>query len=110
MFRYKLVLYVLAIAFAGFAGAIKVQVFHLATLTDVYWTTSGDAVLMNLLGGIGTIFGPIVGALAMVSMQTYLAHFGSWVTVLHGLIFIVCVMVFREGIVGQLSKLTGWAL
>jgi branched-chain amino acid transport system permease protein len=110
VFRYKLVLYVLATAFAGFAGAIKVQVFQLATLTDVYWTTSGDAVLMNLLGGIGTIFGPIVGALAMVSMQTYLAHFGSWVTVLHGLIFIVCVMVFREGIVGRLSKLTGRAL
>jgi branched-chain amino acid transport system permease protein len=107
VFQYKLTLYVLATAIAGFAGSIKVLVIQLATLTDVYWTTSGDAVLMTLLGGIGTIFGPLAGALALQSMQTYLADFGSWVTVLHGLIFIVCVMTFREGIFGYLSKLIG---
>lgn len=105
VFRYKLMLYVLATALAGFAGAIKALSLQIATLTDVYYSTSGDAVMMTLLGGIGTIFGPIVGGLAYVAMQTYLAPLGSWVTVTQGLIFVFCVMFFREGIIGRLSRI-----
>jgi branched-chain amino acid transport system permease protein len=107
VFHYKLALYVLATALAGFAGAVKVLVFQIATLIDVHWTTSGDAVLMTLLGGIGSIFGPLAGALAMKATETYLAAFGSWVTVLQGLVFVFCVMAFRDGIVGRLARITG---
>jgi branched-chain amino acid transport system permease protein len=99
--RYKLVAFVLSSALAGLAGATKALVVQLASLTDVHWTMSGEVVLMTLLGGMGTIFGPVVGAFAIVSLQNYLAGFGQWVTVITGVIFVVCVLAFRRGIVGE---------
>ena len=102
--RYKLAVFVLSTALAGLAGATKAIVFQLASLTDVYWTMSGEVVLMTLLGGMGTVFGPIVGAAIIVAMQNYLATFGDWVTVIQGVIFVVSVLLFREGIIGVLSK------
>ena len=89
---------------AGMAGATKALVFQLASLTDVYWSMSGEVVLMTLLGGMGTIFGPFVGAAVIVTMQNYFASFGAWVTVLQGTIFVVSVLLFREGIIGVLSR------
>ncbi|TIT31587.1 MAG: branched-chain amino acid ABC transporter permease, partial [Mesorhizobium sp.] len=82
-------------------------VFQLASLTDVYWTMSGEVVLMTLLGGMGTVFGPIVGAAVIVTMQNYLATFGDWVTIAQGTIFVVAVLLFREGVVGILAKWIG---
>jgi branched-chain amino acid transport system permease protein len=105
VFRYKLLLFTLASALAGLAGSLKALVFQLVTLSDVHWSMSGVAVLMTLIGGIGTIFGPLVGAFVLVFIQTYLAGFGSWVLVTQGLIFMLCVTFFREGIVGRLSML-----
>ena len=102
--RYKLAVFVMSATLAGLAGATKAIVFQLASLTDVYWTMSGEVVLMTLLGGMGTIFGPIVGATVIVTMQNYLAGFGAWVTVTQGGIFVIAVLLFREGIVGVLSK------
>lgn len=102
--RYKLATFVLSATFAGLAGATKAIVFQLASLTDVYWTMSGEVVLMTLLGGMGTVFGPIVGAAIIVTMQNYLATFGAWVTVIQGVIFVISVVLFREGIVGVISK------
>jgi branched-chain amino acid transport system permease protein len=102
--RYKLAVFVLSAALAGLAGATKAVVFQLASLTDVYWTMSGEVVLMTLIGGVGTVFGPLVGAAIIVTMENYLATFGAWVTVIQGVIFVVAVMLFREGIVGVLSK------
>ncbi|CAN5531429.1 branched-chain amino acid ABC transporter permease [soil metagenome] len=103
--RYKLLAFVLSATLAGLAGATKAIVFRLATLTDVYWHTSGEVVLMTLLGGMGTIFGPAVGAFLVVTLQNYLAHLGAWVTVITGVIFVVCVLLFRRGIVGELETL-----
>ena len=103
--RYKLAVFVLSAALAGTAGATKAIVFQLASLTDVYWTMSGEVVLMTLLGGMGTVFGPILGAAVIVTMQNYLATFGDWVTIGQGIIFVVAVMLFREGIVGVLSRI-----
>ncbi|UJW85889.1 branched-chain amino acid ABC transporter permease [Devosia sp. SL43] len=102
--RYKLAVFVMSAALAGLAGATKAIVFQLASLTDVYWTMSGEVVLMTLLGGMGTVFGPLVGAAVIVTMQNYFASFGAWVTVLQGAIFVVSVLLFREGIVGVLAK------
>ena len=102
--RYKLAVFVLSAALAGVAGATKAIVFQLASLTDVYWTMSGEVVLMTLLGGMGTVFGPILGAAVIVTMQNYLATFGDWVTIGQGIIFVVAVMLFREGIVGVIAK------
>jgi branched-chain amino acid transport system permease protein len=102
--RYKLAVFVLSAALAGLAGATKAIVFQLASLTDVYWTMSGEVVLMTLLGGMGTVFGPIVGAAIIVAMQNYLATFGAWVTIIQGVIFVISVLLFREGIIGVLSK------
>ena len=102
--RYKLAVFVISAALAGLAGATKAIVFQLASLTDVYWTMSGEVVLMTLLGGMGTVFGPIVGAAIIVTMQNYLATFGDWVTIGQGIIFVVAVMLFREGIIGVLAK------
>ncbi|MCP1209884.1 branched-chain amino acid ABC transporter permease [Devosia subaequoris] len=102
--RYKLAVFVMSAALAGLAGSTKSLVFQLASLTDVYWTMSGEVVLMTLLGGMGTIFGPFVGAAVIVTMQNYFASFGAWVTVLQGTIFVISVLLFREGIVGVLSK------
>jgi len=80
-------------------------VFQLASLTDVHWTTSGEVVLMTLVGGLGTIYGPVVGAVVIVAMQNYLADFGQWVTVIQGVIFVACVLLFRRGIIGEAAHL-----
>jgi branched-chain amino acid transport system permease protein len=90
---------------AGLAGSVKALVFQLASLTDVHWTMSGEVVLITLVGGLGTIFGPIVGAFLIIAMENYLAPFGQWVLVIQGAIFVVCVLVFRRGIVGELANL-----
>ncbi|HUK61065.1 MAG TPA: branched-chain amino acid ABC transporter permease [Stellaceae bacterium] len=103
--HYKLLAFTLSAAISGLAGATKALVFQLASLTDVYFSTSGDVLLMALLGGIGTLFGPTAGAIVMVGMENYLAQFGSWVTVIEGVIFVVCVLTFRRGIVGELARL-----
>jgi branched-chain amino acid transport system permease protein len=101
--RYKWTAYVLSGGLAGLAGATKALVFQLASLTDVHWTMSGEVVLMTLLGGMGTIFGPVVGAAVIITMQNYLAQFGAWVTIIQGVIFVVCVLAFRRGIIGELA-------
>ena len=101
--RYKLVAFVLSATLAGLAGALKALVFQLASLTDVYWTMSGEVVLMTLVGGLGTVFGPVVGAFLIVAMETYLAQLGQWVLVIQGAIFVFCVLAFRRGIVGELA-------
>ena len=100
--QYKLLAFILSAALAGLAGSTKALVFQFASLTDVDWTMSGEVVLMALVGGIGTIFGPVVGAFLLVAMETYLAQIGSWVTTIEGAIFILCVLAFRQGIVGVL--------
>jgi len=100
--HYKLLAFTLSATLAGVAGATKALVFQLASLTDVYWQTSGDVLLMTLVGGIGTLLGPVVGAFILVSMENYLAQFGSWVTVIEGVIFVACVLVFRRGVVGEI--------
>jgi branched-chain amino acid transport system permease protein len=101
---YKLVAFILAATLAGVAGATKSLVFGIATLTDVYWAMSGEVVLMTLVGGLGTVFGPVIGAAVIVTMQNYLAELGAWVTVIQGIIFVVCVMAFRRGIVGEIAN------
>jgi len=101
--RYKLLAFVLSASLAGLAGATKALVFQLASLTDVHWTMSGEVVLMTLLGGLGTLFGPVVGAAIIISMQNYLAQLGAWVTVVQGVIFVVCVLAFRRGVVGEIA-------
>jgi len=101
--RYKLLAFILSATLAGLAGATKSIVFQLASLTDVHWTMSGEVVLMTLLGGMGTIFGPVVGAFIIIGIESYLSDFGEWVTVITGVIFVVCVLAFRRGIVGELS-------
>ena len=108
--RYKLACFVMSAALAGLAGATKALVFQLASLTDVHWSMSGEVVLMALLGGMGTIFGPLVGAGIVVTMQNYLATFGAWVTVIQGVVFVLGVLLFREGVVGVISRWTGRAL
>jgi len=102
--RYKLLTFVISAALSGLAGGTKALVFHLASLVDVHWTMSGEVVLMTLIGGMGTIFGPIVGATVIVTMQNYLANLGSLVLIIQGAVFIVCVLTFREGIVGVIAK------
>jgi branched-chain amino acid transport system permease protein len=101
--KYKLIAFVLSAGLSGLAGATKAIVFQLASLTDVHWSMSGEVVLMVLLGGMGTIFGPVVGAFAIIGLESYLASFGQWVTVITGLIFVICVLAFRRGIVGELG-------
>jgi branched-chain amino acid transport system permease protein len=101
--RYKLLAFVLSATLAGLAGATKALVFQLASLTDVHWTMSGEVVLMTLLGGMGTVFGPVIGAAVIITMQNYLAQLGAWVTIVQGGIFVVCVLAFRRGIVGELG-------
>jgi branched-chain amino acid transport system permease protein len=103
--QYKLLAYVLSGTLAGFAGALKVFVAQNASLTDVHWSMSGEIVLMTLVGGLGTIFGPVVGAFVIVAMQQYLAGYGQWVTVIQGVIFVACVLLFRRGLVGEVAHL-----
>jgi branched-chain amino acid transport system permease protein len=100
---YKLIAFTLSTALAGVAGGTKALVFGIATLTDVSSQTSGEVVLMTLLGGLGTIFGPVVGALIVATLENYLAPFGAWVTVTQGVIFIACVLAFRRGVMGELG-------
>jgi branched-chain amino acid transport system permease protein len=103
--RYKLVAFVLSATLTGLAGATKAIVFQIASLTDVTWQMSGEVVLMTLVGGLGTIFGPGVGAFIIVAMQNYLSDFvGPWVTVIQGVIFVACVLLFRRGIVGEIAN------
>jgi len=102
--RYKLLAFVLSATLSGAAGATNAIVFQLSALNGVHWTMSGEVVLMTLVGGFGTIFGPVVGALVLLAMENYLARLGAWVTIVQGVIFVVCVLVFRRGIVGELSR------
>src|SRR5262249_60401058 len=97
--------FVLSATLSGLAGATKALVFQLASLTDVHWTMSGEVVLMTLLGGLGTVFGPVVGAFILIGLENYLATLGAWITIVQGAIFIVCVLVFRRGVVGELARL-----
>ncbi|QQO21477.1 branched-chain amino acid ABC transporter permease [Bradyrhizobium diazoefficiens] len=101
--QYKFLAFVLSGTLAGFAGALKVFVAQNASLTDVHWSMSGEVVLMTLVGGLGTIFGPVVGAFVIIAMQQYLAGFGQWVTVIQGSIFVICVLTFRRGVVGEVA-------
>jgi branched-chain amino acid transport system permease protein len=101
--QYKLLAYILSGTLAGFAGALKVFVAQNASLTDVEVGMSGEIVLMTLVGGLGTVFGPVVGAFVIIAMQQYLASFGQWVQVIQGVIFVACVLLFRRGIIGEIA-------
>jgi len=101
--RFKLMSFVISAALSGLAGSMKSLVFQLATLTDVHWHMSGEVVLMTLLGGMGTILGPVVGAGIVVGLQNYLANIGSWSTIATGFIFVICVLAFRRGVVGEIA-------
>jgi branched-chain amino acid transport system permease protein len=103
--HYKLLAYILSGTLAGLAGSLKVFVAQNASLTDVHWSMSGEIVLMTLVGGLGTVFGPVLGAITMVSMENYLAQTGQWVTVIQGMVFVVVVLLFRRGIIGELARL-----
>jgi branched-chain amino acid transport system permease protein len=103
--HYKLIAFVLSATLSGLAGGTKAIVFQLASLTDVHWTMSGEVVLMTLLGGLGTVFGPVVGAFILIALENYLAQLGAWVTIVQGAIFVVCVLTFRRGVVGELGHL-----
>jgi branched-chain amino acid transport system permease protein len=100
---YKLIAFVLSATLSGVAGGTKALVFGIATLTDVHYSMSGEVVLMVLLGGLGTIFGPVMGALIVTAMENYLAQFGAWVTVTQGAIFMICVLAFRRGVIGEIG-------
>ncbi|MCK1425333.1 MULTISPECIES: branched-chain amino acid ABC transporter permease [unclassified Bradyrhizobium] len=101
--QYKFLAFILSGTLAGFAGALKVFVAQNASLTDVHWSMSGEVVLMTLVGGLGTIFGPVIGAFVIIAMQQYLAGFGQWVTVIQGAIFVICVLTFRRGVIGEIA-------
>jgi branched-chain amino acid transport system permease protein len=101
--QYKLLAYIISGTLAGFAGALKVFVAQNASLSDVEVSMSGLIVLMTLVGGLGTVFGPVIGAFIIVATQQYLAGFGQWVTVIQGTIFVVCVLTFRRGIIGEIA-------
>lgn len=102
--RFKVAAFTISAAISGLAGGTKSIVFQSATLTDVHWSMSGEVVLMTLLGGMGTIFGPAVGAAIVVTLQNYLAGFGAWITIITGTIFVICVLAFRRGIVGEIER------
>ena len=101
--RYKLMAFTLSAGLAGLGGGLKSLVLQLASLSDVFWHTSGEGVLMTILGGIGTLWGPIVGAAVIINLQNYLANLGGWSTIATGAIFVVCVLAFRKGIVGEIA-------
>ena len=105
--RYKLLAFVLSATLAGAAGSTKAIVVQLASLTDVNWPMSGEVILMTLVGGLGTIFGPVVGAVIILVMQYKLAPVGEWVLVIQGVIFVACVLLFRRGVVGELATKLG---
>jgi branched-chain amino acid transport system permease protein len=108
--QYKLLAFILSGTLAGFAGSLKVFVVQNASLSDVEVAMSGLIVLMTLVGGLGTVFGPVVGAFIIVASQQYLAGFGSWVTVIQGSIFVTCVLMFRRGIIGEIAHYFGRSL
>lgn len=102
--RYKLLAFVLSAALSGLAGSLKTLIMGFATLSDVHWQMSGEVILMTLLGGVGTFFGPVLGSGIVIALQNMLADkVGSWVSVIIGVIFVVCVLAFRKGIVGELQ-------
>jgi branched-chain amino acid transport system permease protein len=103
--RYKLAAFVISAALSGLAGATNALVFQLASLTNAHWAMSGEVVLMTLLGGLGTVFGPVVGALVILAIENYLAQLGAWVTIVQGIIFVICVLTFRRGIAGEVARL-----
>jgi branched-chain amino acid transport system permease protein len=103
--QYKLIAFVISAALSGLAGGTKALVFQLASLTDVHWTMSGEIVLMTLLGGMGTVFGPVVGAFILIMLENFLSQLGDWLTVVQGGIFVVCVLIFRRGVVGEVGRL-----
>jgi branched-chain amino acid transport system permease protein len=103
--HYKLIAFVLSAALAGLAGSTKALVFQLASLTDVHWTTSGEVVLMTLIGGLGRFTGPVLGAFVIVTLENVLAAAQGWVTVVQGAVFVICVLTFRQGVMGWLSSL-----
>jgi branched-chain amino acid transport system permease protein len=105
--QYKLLAFVLSATLSGLAGSTKALVFQLASLTDVHWTMSGEVVLMTLLGGLSTVYGPVVGAFVLITLENYLAQLGAWVTAVQGAIFVVCVLTFRRGIVGEIAHRCG---
>jgi branched-chain amino acid transport system permease protein len=108
--RYKLVAFVLSAGLAGLAGSLKAVVLGFVTLSDVSQSTSGEVILMTLLGGSGTFLGPVAGAIIVVTLQEYLSDWvGAWVSVIIGVIFVVCVMTFRLGVVGELQRIAGRA-
>ena len=101
--RYKLLAFVLSATLAGLAGSTKAILMQIASLTDVNWPMSGEVVLMSLVGGLGTIFGPVVGSFVILTMQYKLAFLGEWVLVLQGVIFVACVLLFRRGLIGEIA-------
>ena len=102
--RYKLLAFVLSATLAGLAGSMKALVMGFATLSDVHWSMSGEVILMSLLGGVGTFFGPVLGSSIVIGLQDMLADkVGSWVNVIIGVIFVLCVLAFRKGVVGELQ-------
>jgi branched-chain amino acid transport system permease protein len=104
--RYKLIAFVISASLAGLAGSTKALVFQLASLADVHWHTSGQVVLMTIMGGLGTILGPVVGAMTIIGLENILADkVGSWVVVIMGAMFVLCVLAFRRGIVGEIKAL-----
>lgn len=103
--RYKLLAFVISATLAGLAGSTKALVFQLASLTDVHWSLSGEIVLMTLLGGLGRPYGPVIGAFVIVTVENYLAEMGAWNSVIQGVVFIVCVLAFRQGIAGEATRL-----
>jgi branched-chain amino acid transport system permease protein len=103
--RYKLLAFVISAGLAGLAGALRALVNQFAALPDLHWHTSGAVVLMTLLGGLGTVMGPSVGALLVATLENYLASLGSWVTVITGTVFVLAVLLFRRGIVGEVRAL-----
>ena len=104
--HYKLLAFILSAALSGVAGGAKTLAFHFAALSDVYWHTSGQVILMTLLGGVGTLAGPSVGALLVITLSNALAWMGEWVNFIQGAVFVACVLLFRRGIVGELLVFT----
>ncbi len=102
--RYKRLAFTLSAGLAGLAGSLKCLVLQLASLSDVHWHTSGEVVLMTILGGIGTLWGPVAGAAIVVNLNNYLANFGGWSTIIMGVIFVICVLAFRRGVVGEIAQ------
>lgn len=103
--RYKIIAFALSAGLSGLAGSLKCLVFQLAALTDVHWHMSGDVILMTLLGGMNSVFGPAIGAILISALHHYFDALGAWVTIVVGLVFIACVLVFRRGVVGELEHM-----